>query len=49
MSYNSTKVRYKDPLLGEDVLVAKTDFEKQMNSAGNEYYSYIKGSSAAAE
>lgn len=49
MSYNSTKVRYKDPLLGEDVLVAKTDFVKQMNSAGNEYYSYIKGSSAAAE
>lgn len=46
MSYNSTKVRYKDPLLGEDVVVSKAEFRRQMEQAGNEYYSYIKGSAA---
>lgn len=46
MSYNSTKIRYKDPLLGEDVVVSKTEFRKLMDRAGNEYYSYIKGSGA---
>ncbi len=42
MSYNSTKVRYKDPLAGEDVVVSKAEFLGTMNRNGNEYYSYIK-------
>jgi len=42
MSYNNTKIRYKDPLEEEDVVVSRTEFENRMNQAGNEYYSYIK-------
>ena len=42
MSYNNTKIRYKDPLEEEDVVVARTEFERMMNRAGNEYYSYVK-------
>lgn len=42
MSYNSSKIRYKDPLESEDVVVARSEFERMMNRAGNEYYSYVK-------
>lgn len=42
MSYNSTKIRYKDPLTGEDAVVTRTEFEKMVTKAGNEFYSYIK-------
>ena len=42
MSYNSTKIRYKDPLAAEDVVVTKAQFEDMVNRAGNEYYSYIR-------
>ena len=42
MSYNSTKIRYKDPMKEEDVVVSKAEFERMVSSAGNEYYSYIK-------
>ena len=42
MSYNDTKIRYKDPLEAEDVVVTRSEFERMMNRAGNEYYSYIK-------
>ena len=42
MSYNSSKIRYKDPMIGEDVVVSKSEFEAMMNRSGNEYYSYIK-------
>ncbi len=42
MSYNNTKIRYKDPLTEEDVVVQRSEFERMMNRKGNEYYSYIK-------
>ncbi|MDO4555838.1 MAG: hypothetical protein Q4B70_11920 [Lachnospiraceae bacterium] len=42
MSYNSTKVRYMDPLSGEEVVVLRTAFEKQMSQSENEYYSYVR-------
>jgi hypothetical protein len=42
MSYNNTKIRYKDPLQEEDVVVSRTEFENMMRRGGNEYYSYIK-------
>ena len=42
MSYNSSKIRYKDPMEDEDVVVTKTEFVRMMNRTGNEYYSYIK-------
>lgn len=42
MSYNSTKVRYMDPLSGEEVVLSREEFEDKMKSTGNEYYSYIR-------
>lgn len=42
MSYNSTKVRYMDPLSGEENVLEREDFENKMKASGNEYYSYIK-------
>ncbi len=42
MSYNSTKVRYMDPLSGEENVLEREAFEDKMKASGNEYYSYIK-------
>lgn len=42
MSYNSTKVRYMDPLSGEENVLERDGFENKMKTSGNEYYSYIK-------
>jgi len=42
MSYNNTKIRYKDPLKEDDVVVSRSEFEAMMNRSGKEYYSYIK-------
>lgn len=42
MSYNSTKVRYMDPLTGEEQVLERDAFEDKMKTSGNEYYSYIK-------
>lgn len=42
MSYNNTKVRYMDPLSGEEVVMTREEFEDKMKSSGNEYYSYIR-------
>lgn len=42
MSYNSTKVRYMDPLTNEEVVVERDKFESQTKKTGNEFYSYLK-------
>lgn len=42
MSYNSTKVRYMDPLSGEEVVLEREQFEQKMKESGNEFYSYLK-------
>jgi uncharacterized protein (UPF0332 family) len=42
MSYNSTKVRYMDPLSGEETVLEREAFEEKMKASGNEYYSYLK-------
>ena len=42
MIYNSTKVRYMDPLSGEEVVLEREQFEQKMKESGNEFYSYLK-------
>ena len=42
MSYNSTKVRYMDPLSGDEVVLERDQFKQQMKKSGNEFYSYLK-------
>lgn len=42
MSYNSTKIRYMDPLSGEEVVLSRADFQNKAKQAGNEFYSYMK-------
>ncbi len=40
MSYNSTKLRYIDPVKGESVQADRDKLEKQIRAAGGKYYSY---------
>lgn len=40
MSYNSTKIRYIDPISGKSVQTGRTNFEKDIKKAGNIFYSY---------
>lgn len=42
MSYNSTKIRYMDPLKGEEVVLDREQFEKKVKKNGYEFYSYLK-------
>lgn len=39
-SYNSTHVRYYDPVLGEDVKVTRTSFEEKLSMQSNTIYTY---------
>lgn len=41
VSYNSTDVRYYDPVLDEEVVKSRTSYEDMMESGGNELYSYV--------
>lgn len=41
VSYNSTDVRYYDPVLDEEVVKSRTAYEGMMESGGNELYSYV--------
>lgn len=40
MSYNSTKLRYIDPVKGESIQADRAKLEKQIKAAGSKYYSY---------
>ena len=40
MSYNSTKIRYIDPVSGESIQADRSDMEKDFKENGNTFYSY---------
>lgn len=40
ISYNSTHIRYYDPIKGEEIKVVRSYFEKQMATHGNKLYTY---------
>ncbi|MBE5943975.1 MAG: hypothetical protein E7258_03545 [Lachnospiraceae bacterium] len=40
ISYNSTHIRYYDPLLGEEVKVTREEFEEALSVQGNTMYTY---------
>ncbi|MCQ2491499.1 MAG: hypothetical protein MJ087_00465 [Lachnospiraceae bacterium] len=40
MSYNSTKIRYIDPVKGESIQADRVKIEKEIKASGNKYYSY---------
>ena len=42
MSYNSTKLRYLDPVTGKSTAVSRTELTDTLRKAGNEYYSYLE-------
>lgn len=41
VSYNSTDVRYYDPVSDEEVVKSRTTYEEMMEAGGNELYSYV--------
>lgn len=40
MSYNSTKIRYIDPVKGESIQADRTEMKEDFKKAGNRFYSY---------
>ena len=42
MSYNSTKLRYIDPVKGESIQGERKALEKEFKKGGNEFYSYTE-------
>ncbi|MCM1083476.1 MAG: hypothetical protein NC428_08360 [Clostridium sp.] len=40
ISYNSTHIRYYDPIVGEEVRVSRDYFEEQLSMQGNTMYTY---------
>ena len=40
ISYNSTHIRYYDPILDEEVRVTRKEFEESMSLQGNTMYTY---------
>lgn len=41
MSYNSTKIRYLDPVTGQSTVTDREELEKSLGKAGNVFYSYV--------
>ena len=41
MSYNSTKLRYLDPVTGKSTAVDRNALTQQLAGAGNHFYTYI--------
>lgn len=42
MSYNSTKLRYIDPVKGESIQAERDDMEREFKKVGNHFYSYTE-------
>ena len=42
MSYNSSKIRYLDPVTGESTAVDRVSFTNTINKAGNVFYTYVE-------
>ena len=40
ISYNSTHIRYYDPMLGEEVKVTRNEFKNSLSMQGNIMYTY---------
>ena len=40
ISYNSTHIRYYDPMLGEEVKVTRNEFEDSLSKQSNKMYTY---------
>lgn len=41
MSYNSTKIRYLDPVTGQSTVTGRQEFTEILRKAGNVFYSYL--------
>lgn len=41
MSYNSTKIRYLDPVTGQSTVAGRQEFTDALKKAGNVFYSYL--------
>jgi hypothetical protein len=42
MSYNSTAIRYIDPVKGESIREDRSAVEKDFKAAGNRFYSFTE-------
>ena len=41
MSYNSTKIRYLDPVTGQSTVAGRQELTETLKKAGNVFYSYL--------